>query len=223
MAQLVNGYLLFWPGSPGNIKIEDLSQSSNLRIMSNERAYGWDFMEFKSNIPLDNEDHGILSPPYLYKIMCRRSGPRVLLLSTGKKIVDVLIEKEINTTLSPNLRPAHLKINDLVHLIVKSPDRYLLTSVYCRTPAYGADLQSLSMFGDDVGNAELFREIMDRMTAYRCGLGRLRDRKEIVRLGSDGAISFFWENERRAKEVESTLNYLKNNNLIETDWNEVLK
>ena len=65
----------------------------------------------------------------------------------------------------------------------------------------------------------MFREQMDKLSFFSCGLRNAIEGPELVRLGNDGAISFFVAKPegRRLREIEAVLRFLRDNSYLSVD------
>lgn len=211
--RILSGVLLEFSGGP--ISRREIERA-HLKFIQIIRDTSWEEFVFESPEPLIGEIASEPSALFQYTVVCRRSGARLLLLSPNRTIVDHLIEKQMAKVFVPRLRFVPIAVDDLVRAVVNKPSLYSLTRVYARVPAYGQNLRSVSYYGDDLGEANMFREQMDKLSFFVCGLRNAIEGHELVRLGSDGAISFFVAQPegKRLREVERVLNFLKQNSYL---------
>jgi hypothetical protein len=213
----LSGLLLDWPVR--SIQRADLEQYGHLRFLSEIGGSKWEKYLYASPTPLRNEDRLGASAPFEYEIICRRSGSRILVLSEGRNIVEHLVKDGLDLMLAPGLRKVSIAVQELVNAIAARPTLYVLSFVHARVPAFGASLRSVSFYGDDLAEASLFRDQMELLIFFVCGLRRATGGPEIVRLGADGAISFRLSSpvEDRIREVEEILRFLRVEQYLVTD------
>src|SRR5579863_9700934 len=183
----------------------DLEKGGNLSFIGIVHGTSWEHFLFKSEQALRPED-GV--GPCEYPIICRRSGSRVLMLSIAREIIEHLVRNDLEKIFSPQLRRVSIAVDGLVKGIARKPTLYALSFAHARVPAFGNSLRSISFYGDDLAEASLFREQIDLMVFFTCGLKEAAGGAEIVRLGGDGTISFFMS-ASRLSEVERALGFLR--------------
>jgi hypothetical protein len=205
----LTGHLLTWP--EGQVERDDLLRSKTLTFLRTMGNSQWEELSYQSNIPLYGENPEEVAPPYRYAVICRRSGPRLLVLAEHSRITEEVINKEFSRTFRPHLRSVSILIDPLVKALTKSPTIYALTYAHARVPGELSDLKTLSFYGDDLGSAALFGELLENLIFINCGLKLAAKGKEIVRLGTNGAVSFFPINKQRLDDVERILRFLRDN------------
>jgi hypothetical protein len=100
-------------------------------------------------------------------------------------------------------------VDQLVKSLTQKPTTYVVSFAHARVPAFGAVLRAISFYGDDLGDAALFRQQLNLMVFYTCGLREARGGGEIVRLGSDGSVSFYLHGPSKVLEVEEVFRFLR--------------
>ena len=201
----LSGLLL--DSSSGVIERDDLLACNRLKFFHVVGKTGWEVYSYHSPEPLRGEEPE--TDTFVYSIICRRSGSRLLLLGSGREIVPYVLDRELNNLFSPHLRKVQIGIDPLVKAITRTPRDYVLSFAHARVPAYGANLRSVSFYGDDLANARFFKDHVDLMTFFTCGLRQVVGGTEIVRLSTDGAISFIFTDSDRVREVEKVLHFLR--------------
>jgi hypothetical protein len=209
----LSGLLL--DASTGTIEREDLLACQRLKFSSLVGKTGWEIYSYHSPEPLRGEEPE--AGAFIYLVVCRRSGSRLLVLGSGREIVPYLLERELNLMFSPQLRRVQIGIDPLVKAITKIPGEYVLSFAHARVPAYGANLRSVSFYGDDLANARFFKDHIELMTFFTCGLRHAVGGAEIVRLSTDGAISFIFTDAERVREVERVLHFLRTEGYLDSE------
>jgi hypothetical protein len=199
----------------GVIERADLLACHRLKFFNLVGKTGWEVYSYHSPEPLRGEEPD--SDTFVYSVVCRRSGSRLLLLGSGREIVPHLLERELNGMFSPQLRKVQIGIDPLVKTISMSPGDYVLSFSHARVPAYGANLRSVSFYGDDLANARFFKDHLELMTFFTCGLRQAIGGTEIVRLSTDGAISFIFTDTERVREVERVLHFLRTEGYLDPE------
>src|SRR5262245_31452825 len=138
--QLV-GFLLEWRGRP--VTQEQLLKCPGLTFESRLRESSWEQYTFHSPKPLRGELAESASD-FAYLVICRRSGPRLLLVSQGRSVVDHLILRELGAVFVPRLEGVSVAVDLLVRDLTRRPGEYSLGYVHARLPAFGTALKSAS-------------------------------------------------------------------------------
>lgn len=202
------GFLLEWPTRA--IQQEDLLLCSRLHFEGMIGDSNWERYQYYSKHALKGEDLEIYSAPFRYHLLVRRSDKRMLFLSPTRRISEYIIDKEFEVLFRPVLRKVRIAVDRLVKTMTSNPTFYVLNLVHARVPGSGTSLKTVSFYGDDVAEAPLFRELVSRMNFFTCGLKHATDGNELVRLGTEGAVSFsIGEDEKKVLEVEQVLRFLR--------------
>lgn len=217
------GFLM--DGSEKVIERDDLLKCNTIKFVSVIPGTEWEKFEYLSETALRNEDAESTSKPYRYIVICRRSGSRIIILSHTKDIVEHLLENKLSKIFVPKLKPVSIAVDGLVKSLTGNPTKYSLTFVHARIPAFGTSLRSVSYYGDDIAEASLFRENIHFMNFFTCGLRPTIGKSEIVRIGSDGSLSFYasTSNTDKFKEIENIFRFLRKEGYLSTDVLEVDK
>jgi hypothetical protein len=188
--------------------------SAHVGFVGNAPTQSWEWFEYKSSESLADEDKAGIKGPYTYPLLCRRSGPRLLLLSLNREIVIHLLDHEYDAFSNLPLFRLSIAIHDLVRVLVRTPERYVLSFVHARIPAFGSSLRAASFYGDDIGNSKIFRDNLELLNCHTCGLRDVVQGDEIVRLRSDGGISVSSLTSSKLGQAEAALSFVSRNGLI---------
>ena len=214
-----NGFLVERLGS--FITRDDLLSSTNMKFIGEIDQSQWEELELYSEIPLRREDTELIKKPYIYPVISRRSGTRVILMSYTRKMIEHVLNVDLSDIFYPKPRYVPIAVDELVKSITRHPTIYTLSFVHARIPAFGTSLRSASFYGDDLGDASLFSENVALMNCFVCGLRPAKGGPEIVRLGTDGSISFYMTSPQKVREVENVLMYLRKEGYLSTQiWEE---
>lgn len=166
----------------------------------------WEQAVFSSDTSLIPGDDA--PPPDGYPLMWRLSGPRVLIVSQAREVVEGLCET-LALTVGLKLDPVSIAVDTFVKDTAREPGQYVFNYVHARVAAFGTSLKSLSFYGDDISEAKFFRDGIDLFNCHTCGIRHITGGGEIVRLGNDGSVSFRLGGPSRLKEVEQALAFLR--------------
>ncbi|MGO9019190.1 MAG: hypothetical protein ACLQVJ_12670 [Syntrophobacteraceae bacterium] len=204
-AENLSGYLL--TSFSRGISQKDLLALESIQFVRQIEESSWEEYCLESKEPLIKHEEEKTSI-YRYPLICRRSGTKILMLSHHRRVVDFVLSDKTPKLFSPNLQRVFIEVDKLVRTITRLPDKYVLSSVYARVPAFGNALRTISFYGDDVAEASIFRDHLKLMNCFNCGLRDVTGGPEIVRLGSEGSVSFIYSGPPRVKEVEAVLSYI---------------
>lgn len=184
----------------------------------------WEEFELESTKQLVDDDDPESGPPYLYPIVTRRSESRIVLLSRRKELVEYLLEKP-TFNLESELEHLNVRVGSLIdHLLesgsIPSEGSLIPSFIYAKTPQYGERLRSLSLFGDDVTNTNLFSEYRPQMDVLTCGLRR-QFGDEYMRISTDGSLQIKLKNDsaevtRQLRQIEETLLFMRKYQFLES-------
>ncbi len=211
----LGGYLLDWIERP--IERSDILKNANLRYIGPISGSEWERYEFSSEKALRDEDELTASKPFKYIMACRRSGSRIIMLSYNRDIVEYFIDNELSKVLRPKLKPVPIAVDELVRAMTTHPTKFTLTFVHARVPAFGTSLRSVSYYGEDLADTSFFRDNIHLLNFFTCGLRPIVGKSEIVRISSDGTLSFYVPNNERYKEVEKVFRFLREEGYLSTD------
>ncbi len=200
----LSGYIVEVPGHAFNRN--DFSAIKNIEF-TDKLMPGWEVFSLSSQVPFRNEDILHAKPPYFYPIVVRRSGNRAMLVSTTRRAIDELINKELIRTFGYELIKLKINVDEMVRGIVALPGDYALSHVHAML-SFGSELRSASFYGDDLGEARFLRSNLGLMNFTSCGLKRLNADHEILKIGYDGYLSFYFRGIVSLKAVEGALKYL---------------
>lgn len=178
-----------------------------------EEVHGWTTIMTKSEKPLIGETEE-QPPPYHYHFLFRRSSfaDRFLLLTSHLDLIDHFIEcigwKALIVT-------ASIKVQDLVKDMTEKPTHYCLGAVQARVDGYGRSLRSMSLYGMDLADAQLFRDILPKLVPYYVHLHDVRTGDEVIRVGNQGKIKFTYNGKESLHEVDKALHYLSKHGYLQ--------
>jgi hypothetical protein len=215
-SQNVSGVLYEW--SAGNIELSHFKEYDCNIEFNNIPNTGWETFTYLSDVALRHEEKIYNIPgPYRYSMVIRRSGPRFLLLSENRSIATHFMEHTLSQILKPLPCQVNIAVDSLARNLAKNPTVYALSFIHARVPAFGTSLRSISFYGDDLGTSTYFVKSLELFNVHTCGLRHAQGGHEIVRIGSDGGVSFLFSNEK-AIEVEKLLGFLRNQKYLSTSF-----
>ena len=188
------------------------AQSKNVHIAELDPK-GWIKLVFLSSEPLLGETRQSDSAwEYFYFV---RKGARghLLLVSTHSDLVDKLLQGlgAENKLLKPLINIQRIVID-----LAKKPARYAMSTVYARIEGYGQSLKSIAFYGNDLGEAGLFRDLLPTLTPHRVTLREITKRLDVISVGSRGEVSFLNTGINSFIEVDKSLHFLAHTGYL--DW-----
>lgn len=211
----LSGYLLFYSRAKTASDWLDILLSAGCSVESPLNVDGWYLLNFISNEPLLKEPTD-QQPPFVYKIVLRTSGKKALLLSPSRKIVNHILDIGLNPSTRKMITKIFIDVDSLATHVTEDPDEYLLTLVHARVNAFGDAMNAISFYGDDISRASLFREQRELFTAYSCGIRNINSKDELIRLGSNGYISFSFKKSNNGSHIDIVLRYISDKGFLRT-------
>ena len=204
------GYLLLAKSGHDVWRSALFSELSEEPAMELQGASKWYVGTYASKVALTESDSYRRSPPFTYPVVSRFSGSKILLLSQTRQIVDA-IRSVVSEKAHVRMENVHIAVDRLVKDLARQPGHYAISSVTARVSAFGQSLQSISMYGDDIGEARYFRDGLSYFNSHTCGLRRSTGGSEIVRFTNEGRVSFKPYSASRYSEVQQVLTFLRDN------------
>lgn len=160
-------------------------------------------------------DSGI-RPNYEFRVR-RGSGGRVMIVSTRKGLVPKFLS-EIGLSEWVGNTPS-VDIGGLMGDLMETPrtTEYTLGAVHARVSAFRGALRTVILYGNDIADADLFREsLADWIEPYRVAL-RLSKSYEVVSISEVGEVTFDMRNPRSFEEVDTAIRVI-GQELGRLDW-----
>lgn len=139
-------------------------------------------------------------------------------MGPNRDVAEHVVEDELASHIRPAFRKVPIAVHNLSRAIVARPTVYVLSYVHARIPAFGASLRSVSFYGDDLGEADLFAGNIDYMDVFTCGLRRAVGGPELLRVSGDGMVSFRYANPTSVLQIEEALSFLKQQGYLLTEF-----
>ncbi|MBT9520815.1 MAG: hypothetical protein IV101_07945 [Dechloromonas sp.] len=148
---------------------------------------------------------------YRYLLWLNKNVDRFIVLSTQSDLVNQFAVHYLSN--QKTSKPT-VNVEKLVKDLARGESPYRIGAVWANVDGYGESLQSISIFGKDLVDAELFRSILPRISPYRVVLRDLRSGKEVISIGISGEIGFYYGGPRTLKNVDSALKFLRDGSYI---------
>lgn len=192
------------------VEQEQLRAAQDLVFVRQLQHSRWEEFRFHSAAPLRGEEVQLgFSGSFEYTVLCRRSGPRVLVVGESRTVVDALLDRSLRASLGGLTKKVRIPVDRLVKSLSADPGAFVLSFVHSRVSAFGHSLRTVSFYGDDLSESPLFRDQLSLMQCYACGLRDVVAGSEIVRFRGDGLISVASAGLRRMGEVERVLGFVR--------------
>lgn len=201
----LSGSVLEWAVRP--IEQEDICTQDNITFVRTVGATRWEEFLYLSPVPLRDRDDE--AAPFEYRFFCRRSGKRLALLGQTYEISKAIENDLIRQTFVLRMRRVSISVDPLVKALVEKPTLYSLSYAYARAPAYGTALRNIIFYGEDLGNAGVFRDILHLLTFASCGLRRASGGTQLLKISANGKISFTLRSDSTLVEIEKILGFLR--------------
>lgn len=174
----------------------------------------WDIYNYESSLPLAGEELFNITGPFIYPIVCCIAQQRLLLLSHNKKIINVFIDHIHLNNSRLKLTNCFIDVDSFVREISNNKPDYLLTSINAFYPGRSDSIKYLSFYGDNISNADIFKNHMQSMNFYKCGIRETNSIEELLKVGNDGTISFVFNDIPILRNIDAFFLYIKENNFF---------
>ncbi len=209
----LTGYLLSTPlETIEPSKLRDVPALTFVRQLQRSR---WEEFKFHSPKPLRGEEIQLgFSGGFDYTVLCRRSGPRILVVGESRGVIDALLDRSLRTALGRRVKQVRIPVDSLVKSLAEQPGAFVLSFAHARVSAFGHTLRAVSFYGDDIAESPLFRDHLKLMQCYACGLRDVVAGPEIIRFRGDGVISIASAGLKRMSDVERALGFVRDRGFL---------
>lgn len=180
----------------------------------------WELYYFYSDIPLNANDDKIyaqevfnIERKFQNELLFCRAHNHLLIFTTGRRALNYLLEVVIASSSSINslLKPCYIAVDSFVKNI--SQKNYILTSISAFYNGANDSLKSMLLYGDDIGDTELFSKNLSLLNIYRCGIRDGGTAEEIISFSTDGSL-YFKYNLHSLQKINMVFRYLKNESFL---------
>ena len=166
---------------------------------------GWIELTYSSPTPLINESLPDPAGLHHYYFLLRRSRRRFLLVSSDLVLVTKLLDL---IELRKRVFAPSVDVTKLTGDLVRTPCEYCLGVVFAKVDGYGQALRSMSLYGSDLGEAQLFATLLPQILPTRVTLRDVRTKQEVLSCSSQGEVAFQYGATRSLKAVDDALSFL---------------
>jgi hypothetical protein len=96
-----------------------------------------------------------------------------------------------------------------------------MSSVHAKVEGYGESLRNIGFYGDDIGEAMLFRDIVPKLIPSVVQLRDTIKKREIMSVGIDGSVRFPYFGPYTLSDVDAALRFLSQNDFLRWQVEEV--
>lgn len=157
----------------------------------------------------------------LFDLMIRSVDDRFLLLAHHAEVVDSYLAR---TRLRPLVVSPVVEVSQIVSDFVSPPvdsdlrdSAYRLGSIFANVDGFGGNLKSVSLYGDDLAAAGLFRSALPNLAIHRVGLKDARNGREAVSVGIQGEVAFYFHDSSSLRKSDRALAFLRRHGYIRWD------
>ncbi|MGR9276249.1 hypothetical protein ACU8KI_16740 [Rhizobium leguminosarum] len=176
---------------------------------------GWYAYRVTTDVALSNHDSPIASPyQYFLLIRVHKSSGTVIVASPSRHLTKSILDIVINRDLRPNLVPIQLLISDLATCLVKRSDTgFRMTSIYGDFIHEGANVKTMILYGDDLGNANFVKDHIGSIVTNQVGMREDSSLREDARMGAGGSLRFYYRDKAGLSSLERCLVFINELNL----------
>ncbi len=188
-----------------------LEKVSNIKIVGLIKSLKWGYGYLFSEKPLLQSDVSQLNQ-YSYTIVFRESKIQdiAILLTQNREISSYLYNE--CTKVDKNFYPVKINIENILKKIKEPDNKYLATFIHARVTGMLHNLNAISLYGKDTINSPVYSNYENNFESVSCGIGiadnSFTGYSEIIRLSSEGNISFHFQNNNTFVKIDSILNFI---------------
>jgi hypothetical protein len=158
---------------------------------------------------------------YHYPFLVRISGGRIMLVAREAALIEQVLERSL---VIGHVDSPRILIDKAVRdLVFPSGDiapsmagrKYTIGSIYAAVEGYARALRSISLFGDDLAEAELFRYALKQMSVHRAAIRDPATDKELMSVSSNGGVDFHYKGVAHLNAIDALTSFLRANGYIE--------
>ena len=200
-----------WASKTSNFRWDDISDV----VKGESEAPGWcSYRLISDNGLLKKQETSFEGDKFVYHFLVRQSGIRFLLACSAKEVLAHLLKIAgmENRVTSPTIN-----VSAMVAAITEQPNDYVLGKVNAHIDGYGQAFRTMIMYGSDLGDSKLFRDVLPSIAPYRATLKSQLHHEDVLTVSSIGEVSFMHRNSRSLHQVDNALRFLAQNKFM--DWN----
>lgn len=172
---------------------------------------GWSILRFRSDMPLLGEEDS--RKEWVYPYLLRESGNRLLLLSSHSELTLKILDL---CNIRWRLSSPTIYVPQLVANIVSNPGEFVIGALWARIDAFGRSLRTIALYGDDLGDSALFKDILPRLRPFRVALRNLRLDAEVLSLSIRAEVGFTFSGEHSLQRADDALAFVTATGFL--DW-----
>lgn len=194
--------------------------SISAQILASERhdlgVRGWTGLTARSGEPWMPRDEAI-DGAFEYHFILRKSRRRLMLLGSHALLATELLRR---SGLEPFVRVPLVDVPAIVNQCIRGNSEYRMGAVYARVDAYGVSLRTMAFYGDDLGDAEMFRRLTPEVSPYRVRLRHYRTGADSITVDSRGSVGIHYRGRHSLTEADKAMKYLSDMTAIRWESND---
>jgi hypothetical protein len=167
-------------------------------------AKGWSVLSLHSERPLLRDDQKVPGP-HSYHYLFRQSASHFLISGGRSEAVDVLTRRIGRH--GPFAPPA-VDVPRLVEDLLQRPQRYTLGGLHAKVAGQAQTLQTVALYGSDLGRAKLFKDLATHLLPYRAQLRDTHTGQIVLSIGTKGEIGFTYRGIPSLHEIDRALAFV---------------
>lgn len=193
--------------------IDAIKANSGVEVSPADRT-GWWKVNLRSKTPLLQTFD---ASTFTYFLLLREGKEGALVLAPDLDLIHPFLQRVglANDAFSPTIA-----VDRLVRKLFSEPGAYAAGVLYARTFGSGRSLRSLSLYGDDLAQADLVRSIIGSIYPFRVHLRKVTLSHEVLGISSQGEVNFLYRGTESLEEADLALGYISSAGFI--DWSKRL-
>lgn len=233
---IYSGYFLAAPNGEVPSKAILINQTVEPKVkiseVSNEYTSKlWETYTVHSSKPLSRERQLDANETFKYQILLAKGKNRIVLLGDKADVAKFIFKNILCRVFYPNLRQIYINIDSFVRDCEDRDSTYLITVLYGRYAGENHNVNSISLFGEDVTNSASYESQKGTFDFYLSGIktrpsGGIGSEKygwetsstgtEIMRVANDGFFTSSITSKAQCGNILRALNYFTDKNYVDS-------
>lgn len=233
---IYSGYFLAAPNGevPSKANLVNQNVEPEVKISEVSNLYTsklWETYTVHSSKPLSREKKIDANETFKYQILLAKGKNRIVLLGDKRDVAKFIYKNILCRVFYPNLRQIYINIDRFVRDCENKDSTYLITVLYGRYAGENHNVNSISLFGEDVTNSASYESQKGTFDFYLSGIKARRsggvgsekygwetssDNPEVMRVANDGFFTSSIPSKTQCGNILRALNYFTNEKYVDS-------
>lgn len=211
--QSLSGYLLVWEKKPW-VNAPDWKNLPSTEVVPHQDVKQWSILRYKTRESwgdsLPGAD-GIYEHSFLLSLSSALN--HAILVGPSTPLVDHFMSA---MRLNRLVFSPPVKVEQIVNDFTDAPNSvYVLSNIFARVDGDGNSLRTIGLWGADLADAGVFRQIRQAILPFRVEIRDLLQGHPVISLGSRGEVNFAYSGADSLKAVLKVIKFFTDRAMIE--------